>query len=366
MQADFHYYATYCAAYLAGYSHKESIDIAYAAQFVDLCSKTLLNKIGAPKGAATTQLQLEMMDSRIDLLGLQDITRIWASFHFLPYDLNAQLKWHLKPYMDKYRLKCDINGALVKETVELAKNKSLEAVGIAMHVVADTWAHRYFAGTPSYVINNTDDDFYEIIDGESREINFIHVPNRADDLDKIKYTNSIHQVKERTIMNLGHGRAGHLPDYSYITYSYVPAWNRYESITKNNPEDYYRAFCQLVYAMKYLRGETDSFETDRYDYETVEPCKEEIMEILKIRQPNASDNWKALGEKLSNETVTDWNSDMYLDEYINAPADCRQDTFIGRFTTAALEHKGMVTEAIFKSGNMLAGFPIKSVLRKKR
>ena len=25
MQADFHYYATYCAAYLAGYSHEEAL-----------------------------------------------------------------------------------------------------------------------------------------------------------------------------------------------------------------------------------------------------------------------------------------------------------------------------------------------------
>ena len=31
MNADFHYYATYCAAQLAGYSHAESLDIAYSA-----------------------------------------------------------------------------------------------------------------------------------------------------------------------------------------------------------------------------------------------------------------------------------------------------------------------------------------------
>ncbi len=42
MQKDFHYYATYCAACLAGYSHEESLVICYSAQFVDLCSRTLL------------------------------------------------------------------------------------------------------------------------------------------------------------------------------------------------------------------------------------------------------------------------------------------------------------------------------------
>ena len=45
MQEDFHYYATYCAAYIAGYSHEESLEIAYSAQFVDCCTVTLLKKI---------------------------------------------------------------------------------------------------------------------------------------------------------------------------------------------------------------------------------------------------------------------------------------------------------------------------------
>ena len=92
MNADFHYYATYCAAFLAGYSHEECMDIAYSDQLVDLCSKTFLASLHAPLSAATTQLQLELMDTRTDIIGLQDITRIWSSFHFLPRDLNADPK----------------------------------------------------------------------------------------------------------------------------------------------------------------------------------------------------------------------------------------------------------------------------------
>ena len=92
MQIDFHYYATYCAAILAGYSHEESLEICYSAQFVDCCSVSLLSGAGAPLAAATTQLQLEMVNARTDILGLQDITRIWASFHFLPYDLKADVQ----------------------------------------------------------------------------------------------------------------------------------------------------------------------------------------------------------------------------------------------------------------------------------
>ena len=87
MQADFHYYATYCAAVLAGYEHEDALRLAYSAQFVDVCSRTLLAKIKGPSQAATTQLQLELMDARTDLVGLQDITRIWSSSENSPSSL---------------------------------------------------------------------------------------------------------------------------------------------------------------------------------------------------------------------------------------------------------------------------------------
>jgi hypothetical protein len=133
MQKDFHYYATYCAAFIAGYNHEDSLTIAYSAQFVDECSRTLLSKIKGPEQAATTQLQLELMEVTLDIIGLQDITRIWASFHFLPGNLYARKKAG-KRYLNKYRLICDVNGDLLVDTVELARGKSLQAVGLAMHV----------------------------------------------------------------------------------------------------------------------------------------------------------------------------------------------------------------------------------------
>ena len=60
MQLDFHYYATYCAAYLAGCSHEDSLALAYSAQFVDCCSESFLSGVGGPKSAATTMLQLDL------------------------------------------------------------------------------------------------------------------------------------------------------------------------------------------------------------------------------------------------------------------------------------------------------------------
>lgn len=362
MQKDFHYYATYCAAALAGYSHEESLAIGYSAQFVDCCSRTLLAKIGAPKSAATTQLQLELMDIKTDVVGLQDITRIWASFHFLPFDLYAEKKGCSRRYKNKYRLICDTNGDLLADTVNLAKGRSIQAVGIAMHVLADTWAHRYFAGTPSLVINNTNYSFSEILpDGETdteRKIIFRHNPSAEDDLERGIFTSSIYQSSEKNIMNLGHGRAGHLPDYSFIRYKYLPAWGDYAEIIKDNPSDYYHAFCQMVYALKYLKGINDTFEKNRYDTETVAPWEAEIKSIINKRQLDACDDWKAFGEKLSGQTIEDFSLEKYQEEYRNAEAKEKDSTFLGQFIIAAMHQKSMVTNKIFLSKNLLAGFSV--------
>ena len=360
MNADFHYYATYCAAFLAGYSHEECMDIAYSDQLVDLCSKTFLASLHAPLSAATTQLQLELMDTRTDIIGLQDITRIWSSFHFLPRDLNADPKRRCsKSYRNKYRLICGPNGELLKDTIRLAGHKNLQSIGIAMHILADTWAHQNFAGTPSLVINNTNSYFYELFQEDDhfieKKLTFRHSASLPDDLDESIYTSSLYSYSENSIMNLGHGRAGHLPDYSFIRYKYLPAWGQYEELIKDNPSDYWHAFCQMVYALKCLYEDAGKFACGQYDEETVRPHEDTIRQIIRKRQPDASEDWKAFGEKLSGVTIAPFDIRLYQEEYRCAAPEKKSETFIGRFILAALAQKSMVTNRIFTSGSKLAG-----------
>ena len=393
MQEDFHYYATYCAAWLAGYTHQESLTIAYSAQFTDCCCRTFLQKINGPVMAATTQTQIELADCRTDILGLQDITRIWASFHFLPKDLYAPLRHRGRHYSSKYRLICGPDGELVSRTVELARGKSLQAVGIAMHVLADTWAHSNFAGTPSLVINNTDSCFYELIPDKDtwREepVVFRHNPAAPEDVIKRHYTGSVYVGDENSIMNLGHGRAGHLPDYSFIRYKYMPAWGHYRILYKDNPSDYEKAFGQMVYALRYLKqvhtgkkaeenikeedkGKkegnieacTEHFMTGIYGEELIAPYRSRIRGILEKRQVNACADWKAFGEELSGMPIEDFDLHKYQQEYLLADTDPdkieaegKEETFLGKFFEAAIRQKSMVTTEIFKSGNLLAGIP---------
>ncbi len=371
MNNDFHYYATYCSAYLAGYSHEECLEICYSAQLVDWCTRTFLSKLKAPLAAATTQLSLELMDERSDSIGIQDITRIWSSFHFLPYDLHAKKPHCSKRYLNKYRLICKPNGDLLAKTVNLAKGKSLQAVGIAMHVLADTWAHKNFAGTPSLVINNINYYIYELLPDDEgfteRPIKFSHNPSAKDDIENSVYVNTIYQDSENAIMNLGHGRAGHLPDYSFIRYKYLPAWAEYEEELKDNPSDYYHAVCQMVYAMKYLRGEYETFEKCTYDIESVGKWEKRIKDIIGKRRLNAAEDWKALGEELSGEKIVPFELERYHNEFTSA--DDKENTFLGKFINAALAQKSMVSTEIYQSGNKLAGHPVnpdKEGFKKKR
>lgn len=361
MNSDFHYYATFCAAFLAGYTAEECRNIAWCAQFTDCCSATFLTRVRGPKEAATTQLQLELANARTDLIGLQKITRIWASFHFLPGDLTAEVSGG-KFYRDKFRLICNVNSPLLKETINLAKENGTEAAGLAMHVLADTWAHRFFAGTPSLVINNTNYHFYELITENGglreRKVTFRHNPSAPDDLDRGIYNNTVMRLGESAIMNLGHGRAGHLPDYSFMRYRYMPAWGNYTVVTKNNPSDYMRAFRQMVYALRCIRGAEGEFCLCRYDTGAVDPWASEIKSILTKRRPDASEEWKALGLRLSGFELPEFNISEYEQEYISAQGDGKDDTVLGRFFMAALRQKSMVTNKIFMSGNPLAGISV--------
>jgi hypothetical protein len=356
MNKDFHYYGTYSAAYLSGYTHEESLQIARAAFFVDLCTKPVLNSVGAPLAAATTMLAMEMADAGADPISQQDLTRIWSSFHFLPYDLYSTRKGCGKKYMQKYHLICKPNGDLLVETVNQVKGKDLEAAGVAMHVLADTWAHQNFAGTPSRVINDTNYHFYEVLpDGTERKVNFFPNPAVPDDLEKGNYTASMRQGSEISVMNLGHGRAGHLPDYSCMRYKYLPAWADYEEVLKDNPSDFMYAYCQMVYAMKFLRGEIAAFEKAKYADDIVAPHKDKINEIFLKRQTDDCEDWKAFGESLSGQEVPDFETEDYLKEYRAAEGSQKDDTPLGRFILAALAQKSMVTDRVYKSGNLLLG-----------
>ena len=114
----------------------------------------------------------------------------------------------------------------------------------------------------------------------------------------------------------------------------------------------------MVYAMKFLRGAYDSFETDTYDTEVDENIQKEVERIINTRQLNSDNDWKALGEKLSGCEIEPFDVEKYQWEYAEADKNSKDDTFLGKFILAALAQKSMVTNKIYSSGSRLAGYSI--------
>ena len=56
---------------------------------------------------------------------------------------------------------------------------------------------------------------------------------------------------------------GHVPDYPWLKYEYVPRWSD-RAIIKDNPEDYLKGFCQMVAALRSMRANKPFRAIDSY------------------------------------------------------------------------------------------------------
>jgi len=332
MRKDFHYYGTYVAARLAGYDFSEAQTIAHASQYVDesgfkFADQSKLLNIANGVGAAldTEDLlrdakgqyyikdftpvptvqgnnEVTLYNNRIEWSGahLLETSRVWVAFHFLPGNYGSNALEYTGPRKHKgtvtswsyrrdsenqFKLICLPNSPLVKEMINdvvTNHNDNLPFIGLRMHVLADTWAHMYFAGIPSWFMNDAGQHVYEIdIDNKKTEIKWGAGPGREEAAPKMFYYNSY--------FYLGHGRMGHLPDYPYMYYEYQPQWSQ-EAINKDNRSSFLKAFKQLVMAMQCIRN-NQSFNTDSYTQLAPE-VEEVIKEVLYTREPMQCNTWK--------------------------------------------------------------------------
>jgi hypothetical protein len=118
------------------------------------------------------------------------------------------------------------------------------------------------------------------------------------------------------------------------------------------------AFCQMVHALTFLNGNTESFIRGFYDFEALKGYEETVSRILCRRQTDASADWKAFGESLSGQAIPDFDESGYREEYLSADAGGKDGTVLGRYILAALAQKSMVTNKIARSKNPLAGISV--------
>ena len=368
MNLDFHYYGTYFAARCAGYGNDEALTIAKAAQYVDEMSVGETDKHG---GIPTIQTPWELKSNPATDFTAEDlktIKNIWVPFHFLPgnFDCTVQYKGPIKHTGEyfhetwenndtakaEFRLMCLPNSELVFHMIKHLQNldhckQKLHHIGLCMHVLADTWAHQYFAGLPAWHINDAGDTVSELPDpvtNPERKNKLIW--GKKDNLAENSFFSTPPGPRYNSTVYLGHGRMGHLPDYACMTYEYQPMWKQaadIKTLTKNNPGDHFKAFAQMVNVMTCIKsGQQLDVRTFENGTANLAPSVENgVRTVLSTRALSQNDDWKKLiAQERSGEQVPDFKAQEWQDD---------RSQFIS-FMEAASIHKGMVKAFLTTKG----------------
>jgi len=359
MNLDFHYYGTYSAARLAGYERAEAEVIAYYAQFVDECAKDFLTTNKVKDGIPTVQSNGEIARMTLDVhkftkKELKEAAEAWGCFHFLPGNTKGEIAAvnmsdKERPVFKRLCLPCS---ELAIKTVKNAKlNGTLPGIGMAMHVLADTWAHCNFAGIPAKFINDASGKVCKLDKDNNiiSELLFTWDPF-ADNLTKDHYScTPPNPLRDQGILYLGHGRMGHLPDYGFLKYSYYPLWKNGEVEIKDNPDYFMKAFCQMIAALQYIRGNKTDF-TDRDFAKLGKDTENRIQSIINTVKLDTSNEWKDFIKNylsVDDETaggLGDFNNMKCVGEY--ASASDKKQTNLYKFFEAAKDHKDFVTREV--------------------
>ena len=385
MDIDFHYYATFVAAVVAGYNQDEAAAIAHNAQYVDDSTPDrILHKAGIGFRPVVTTLGLGDEVDRADDWSTGTIARdraMWTAFHFLPGNLDLKYPYHGAhesrgvfgsfKYDDlakqEFRTLCTPDSpmavAMVNDTVA-SHAGDLAMIGIRMHVLIDTFAHMLYSGSAAWHVNDV------AAQPEVRLSNgdFLPVAIPA-------FTYTPQGFYYNSVAYTGHGRMGHVPDLPWVTYRYKPQWSK-TPIVKDNPKEYRRAFQEMVTAMRCIR-ERRMYDPNQLD---TDDRLERVLGVVSqiIGQPPAVKDalvwgllndfpeqrcevWigkmKALGEAagLSLSAPPKYSADSWFDV---AKKECPEkvgDTSYAHFHRAAATHLQWVKDAVRDAGLTLLG-----------
>lgn len=270
MDLNFHYYVTYSAAHKAGFSDADALLIACAARYVDECEDVTVQSFGRI-------IRDNMKDSFEDEKLRRAVQAvIWPVFHFLPGDYEAIEDYLTTQYgsgqkLSEYHLICGPESRLTDKLVQAAREcyqgsgddqekrkNALVRIGIAMHTLADTFAHQNFAGIASYGVNEVH--------------HVMHLPSKTGRAPEELFTPQSELKKQFTRINycvpgryspapskssfgnLGHGRIGTYPDIPGEVLLYRAQWRdpRAPWILRYNPLEFYCAYLQMTGAMRYI------------------------------------------------------------------------------------------------------------------
>ncbi|MFO0592396.1 MAG: DUF6765 family protein [Polyangiaceae bacterium] len=313
MDIDFHYYATFIAAQVAGYNDSEAAMIAHAAQYVDDSTPDRASRIHGVKPVVTT-LSVGDEIGEADDWSTGTIARdraMWTAFHFLPGNIDLNHPYHGAQkatglfgsfhYDDlakqEFRAMCLPDSpmaiGMVNDTVQRHAT-DLAMIGIRMHVLIDTFAHMLYSGSAAWHVNDVAEE-PEILTLDGRYVRVAIPP----------FTYTPQGFYYNSIAYTGHGRMGHVPDLPWVTYRYKPQWSN-TPIVKDNPTMYLRAFQEMVTAMRCIRQQRryDPAQLDSDDQ--LRRVLEVVSAIIRIRPSVPEAVLQGLLNDFTDKRCADW------------------------------------------------------------
>lgn len=249
MQIDFHHAVTYVTARAAGFEHTDAQTIAYCAQYVDDAVQT-----------GTITFQNKAMYERVcsahkmaDYRNMEALAnhRVWLPFHFLPGNEGKQAGNNPGQQFVK-KIICTKDSPVARDMLKACINDrdkpfSLHRLGITLHVYADTWAHRDFAG-----VNNDINDIRNLRDESDTGLDSQGMLARF-------FGSLFDKTASKLVGNvlpLGHGAALCFPDLPYLEWSYEDRNGVKKK--RDNTSDFIEAADALCRAMKKYRAGDDN------------------------------------------------------------------------------------------------------------
>lgn len=219
MQRDFHFYTIYILARCAGFDLEEAGVVAYASQFVDDATRgePLYFKNGGFFKPVITAHNYHRWVGGLKSLTKEAGYRVWIPFHFIPGVENPpkefseieERKKDSKVNSFYWRLRvCPVHPGdgspmdqVLRRVLEtVGRSYGLHFLGIALHVLADTWSHQGFIGL------TRPENEVEKLDPDGKGVSFWErLKDKFYDL----------------IPNTGHAEALTIPDEPYRRWSYT-------------------------------------------------------------------------------------------------------------------------------------------------
>ena len=222
MQKDFHFNCIAVLARAAGFKVEQALTLAYASQYVDDSVESERIKVGGMyfDPVRTAHYGLRAFDWSVQ-------KNIYISFHFIP-------PHPLKTPQDPLRSEPNSEFAQMiwKEALkEKEGTQRLCRLGIALHTIADSWAHSRFSGRE---------------DDENKVAN-IRVSENGGWINP-KLPNFYLDF----LPKIGHAKAGHYPDQPWQKWMYL-GYRPRRKIHRNNTDEFMHAAEHIHGLLKRVR-----------------------------------------------------------------------------------------------------------------